>query len=62
MKPEGARYRATTQVKGLSPEITVISEVSILSVDSITKADAVHLAAGSSLITAMRGYEIPTGV
>lgn len=46
MKPEGTRYRATTQVKGLSPEIPVLPE-----------AEAFHVAAGSILITAKRGYE-----
>ncbi len=50
MKPEGARCRATPQGKGLSPEIT-----------SVSVADAVHLAAGSSLITVRRGYKTPTG-
>lgn len=39
MKPGGARYRAVTQVKGLSPEIPNVSEV-----------EAVHLAEGNSLI------------
>jgi group II intron reverse transcriptase/maturase len=39
MKPGGARYRAVTQVKGLSPEIPNVSE-----------AEAVHLAEGNSLI------------
>ncbi len=46
MKPEGTRYRAITQVKGLSPEIPVLSVV-----------EALHVAAGSILITAKRGYE-----
>lgn len=51
------------QVKGLSPEIPVISEVGISAVGfaDVMKADAVHLAAGSSLITDKRGYETPTG-
>ena len=40
MKPEGARYWAVTQVKGLSPEITIVP-----------MADAVHLAEGSILIS-----------
>jgi len=43
MEPEGARYWAVTQVKGLSPEITVVSE-----------AEAVHLAEGNSLISDKR--------
>ena len=43
MKPEGTRYQAVTQVKGLSPEIPVVSE-----------AEAVHLAEGSSLIPGRR--------
>jgi len=43
MKPEGARYWAVTQVKGLSPEITIVPE-----------AEAVHLAEGSSFISAKR--------
>ena len=40
MKLEGGRHRDTTQVKGLSPEILLVSEV-----------DAVHLAADNILIT-----------
>ncbi|OIO40287.1 MAG: hypothetical protein AUJ75_00325 [Candidatus Omnitrophica bacterium CG1_02_49_10] len=40
MKLEGGRHRDTTQVKGLSPEITNVSEV-----------DAVHLAADNILAT-----------
>jgi len=43
MKPEGARYWAVTQVKGLSPEIPVVSV-----------AEAVHLAEGSNLISVRR--------
>jgi len=43
MKPEGARYQAVTQVKGLSPEIPVVSV-----------AEAVHLAEGSILISDKR--------
>jgi group II intron reverse transcriptase/maturase len=43
VKPEGARCQAVTQVKGLSPEITNVSE-----------AEAVHPAEGSSLVTAKR--------
>jgi len=43
MKPEGARHWAVTQVKGLSPKITIVPE-----------AEAVHLAEGSSLISAKR--------
>ena len=43
MKPEGARYWAVTQVKGLSPEIVMVPEV-----------EAVHLAEGSSLISVKR--------
>ena len=43
VKPEETRYWAVTQVKGLSPEIPVVSE-----------AEAVHLAEGSSLITDRR--------
>jgi len=43
MKPEGARYWAVTQVKGLSPEITIVPE-----------AEAVHLAEGSSFISVKR--------
>jgi RNA-directed DNA polymerase len=50
MKQEEARYRAITQVKGLSPEIPVVSV-----------ADTVHLVAGSMPITVKRGYEHPTG-
>ena len=41
MKLEGGRHRDTTQVKGLSPEIILVSEV-----------DAVHLAVDNILITA----------
>ncbi len=41
MRLREGRYRATTQVKGLSPEIFIISEV-----------DTVHQGAGSSLTTA----------
>ena len=41
MKLEGGRHRDTTQVKGLSPEIIIVSEV-----------DAVHLAVDNILITA----------
>ena len=40
MKLGGGRHRDTTQVKGLSPEILLVSE-----------ADAVHLVAGRTLIT-----------
>lgn len=43
MKPEGVRHWAVTQVKGLSPKITIVPE-----------AQAVHLAEGSSLIFAKR--------
>jgi group II intron reverse transcriptase/maturase len=43
VKPEGARYQAVTQVKGLSPETPGIPE-----------AEAVHLAEGSNLIPAKR--------
>jgi group II intron reverse transcriptase/maturase len=50
MKPEGARYQAATQVKGLSPENPVVSE-----------ADAVHLAEGNSITTDRRGCDVPTG-
>ncbi len=50
MKPEGTRYRATTQVKVLSPEIVVVSEV-----------DAVCKAKDSSLTGDKRGSENPTG-
>lgn len=57
----GMGYRATTQAKGLSPEIPVISEVGIPFSNGMMKADAVHLAVGSSLITVMRGYKTPTG-
>ncbi len=56
----GMGYRATTQVKGLSPEISVISEVATPNNNGVGKADAVHLAAGNSLITVKRGYETPT--
>jgi hypothetical protein len=42
VKPEGARYRATTQVKGLSPETVVVPV-----------AEAVGDAAGSILVTAL---------
>jgi len=41
MKPGGGRYWAATQVKVLSPEITIVSEV-----------DAVHLAKDISLSVA----------
>jgi len=44
MKPAGASYRATTQVKGLSPVIPVIPV-----------ADAVHKAAGNTLLTVRQG-------
>jgi hypothetical protein len=57
----GMGYRATPQGKGLSPEIPLISEVAIPYYCGMMKADAVHLAVGSSLITVMRGYETPTG-
>ncbi len=50
MKPEGTRYWATTQVKGLSPENI-----------SVSVADAVHLAEGNMLITVKRGSKHPTG-
>ena len=40
MRVGGGRHRDTTQVKGLSPEITNVSEV-----------DAVHLAADNILTT-----------
>ena len=40
MELEGGRHRDTTQVKGLSPEILLVSEV-----------DAVHLAADNILTT-----------
>jgi hypothetical protein len=43
VKPEETRYWAVAQVKGLSPEIPVVSE-----------AEAVHLAEGNSLATAKR--------
>ena len=43
MKPEGTRYQAVTQVKGLSPEIPNDSE-----------AEAVHSAEGNSLATDRR--------
>jgi hypothetical protein len=46
MKPEGARYRVETRVKGLSPEIPVIPV-----------ADAFHLAAGNTLTVGMRDCE-----
>ena len=39
MKLEGGRHRDTTQVKGLSPEIIIVSEV-----------DTVHLVADRTLI------------
>lgn len=54
-------YRAALQGKGLSPEIPVISELAIPFSNGVGKADAVYLAAGNSLITAMRDYETPTG-
>jgi len=44
MKPAGASYRATTQVKGLSPVIPVIPD-----------ADAVHKAVGNTLRTVRQG-------
>ncbi|MDY6894529.1 MAG: hypothetical protein SVO01_03790 [Thermotogota bacterium] len=50
MKPEETRYRATTQVKVLSPEILIMSEV-----------DAVYGAEDSSLTGDKRGSEEPTG-
>ncbi len=43
MKPEGARYQAVTQVKGLSPETTNIPE-----------AEAFHVVEGSNLTPAKR--------
>ena len=43
MKPEGARYWAVTQVKGLSPVITIVPEAEVL-----------HLTEGSILISANR--------
>ena len=46
----GMGYRATTQVKGLSPEIPVIPV-----------ADAVHIAAGNTLRSVMRGAARPAG-
>ncbi len=46
----GMGYWAATQVKGLSPEIIIVSV-----------ADAVHLAAGNSLATVKRGCKNPTG-
>jgi len=47
----GMGYGATTQVKGLSPEITIVSE-----------ADTVHKGAGNSLDTdRRRGIKNPTG-
>ena len=46
----GMGYRATTQVKGLSPEIPVIPV-----------ADAVHYAAGNTLRSVMRGAARPAG-
>jgi len=46
----GMGYRATTQVKGLSPEIPVIPV-----------ADAVHLAAGNTLRSVMQGAARPAG-
>ena len=41
MNLEGGRHRDTTQVKGLSPEITFVSEVDAvhLAVDNILTAD-----------------------
>ena len=48
MKPEGARYRATTQVKGLSPETVVVPV-----------AEAVGDAAGSILVTALARWREP---
>ena len=48
MKLEGGRYRDTTQVKGLSPEILLVSEV-----------DAVHLAA-DNILTTVTGEVIGT--
>ncbi len=51
MEPGGARYWAVMQVKGLSPEITIVLD-----------ADAVHLAEGSILNTDIRrGVRKPTG-
>ena len=46
MKLEGGRHRDTTQVKGLSPEIIIVSEV-----------DTVHLVADRTLI-AVKGKAI----
>ena len=46
----GMGYRATTQVKGLSPEIPVIPV-----------ADAFHVAVGNTLRTVMRGAARPAG-
>ncbi|MEA1964258.1 MAG: hypothetical protein U9O41_03915 [Candidatus Aerophobetes bacterium] len=42
MKLGGGRYRAATQVKELSPEITIVSV-----------ADTVHLGAGRTLVTVL---------
>jgi RNA-directed DNA polymerase len=51
MKPEYGRHRVTTQVKGLSPEITIVSE-----------ADAVHYDAGRILdATKGEARQNPTG-
>lgn len=49
MKLRGESYRAVTQVKGLSPEIIVVSEV-----------ETVHLGAGRSPVTAGSGEETGT--
>jgi len=46
----GMGYRATTQVKGWSPEIPVIPV-----------ADAFHVAAGNTLRSVMRGAARPAG-
>ena len=51
MKPEGTRYRATTQVKVLSLEILIMSEV-----------DAVYGAEDSSLTGDKRGSKTSTGL
>ena len=48
MKLEGGRHRDTTQVKGMSPEIVIVSEV-----------DAVHLAV-DNILTTINGEAIRT--
>ena len=49
MKLRGKSYRAVTQVKGLSPEITIVSEV-----------ETVHVGADRSPVTEDNGKDTGT--